>query len=476
MDLATLPPWVRRALVGNWAGSAAVAGAAAGTALLVSLVLAILIRQPGMSVHDVLVATAGLASGAFGADVVVSGTGESGGVGAIPLTITLAVIAATVLTFRRVTATYTRGSDGILDAARAALIAAIVMMIVALALRAHVGAQTVHASALGAFFLTLIDVFLFLALAVLLRRDWLRSRIAQVVHDWVRAPVVGLVTMLYLLPIAGAVAALAMLLFGSGTGDYTSGIDASGWRGIVGGVIAYAANGGLWAITLGSCGKVGVFGLDDLKSILSALTSGSIPSGGRLTWFTGTFHEPGLWVCVVLAPLVLASGAYAVLRACGGPGPLGRGATPAARRPALRDLAVWVGSLLLAVPYAVRLANVHFHAGADDYGIHLSGGLGAFGLGATFLLFLYALIIAALLGLATGVLDGPAIRSATAAIGRQLQQRPGAPAGEKPSYPQQPYPQQPPAPYAPPPPAGPSGPPPGANPGAGVQPDDPSQA
>lgn len=440
--------WPARLLLERWGSSLAVAATAVGSALLLSLVLALVVKQPAMSMHDTLVLMSMLANGAFGADALVDRGAIGGGVGAIPLTVTVVVAAATVVVFRRVTARDRCGADGLVVAGRAALVAGLAMMGVALGLRATVAGATVRASAIGALVLTTLVLFVVLAIAVVTRGDWLRSRPARVAHDWARAPVIGLATMVCVLPLAGGVAGLAVLWLGSGSSGYTAGYDADQWRAIIGGAIAYAGNGGVWAVTLGSGGRVALFGIDDLQSLISRLAPVDLPTGGRLTWFTGDFHEPGLWVCVVLAPAVLAAGAYAVVRAArarrGAPGPT---------QP-LRGLVVWGLALLGAVPVAVRCANIHLHAGVEDYGIHVAGGFGAFGLGATFLLVGYAVLVAVLVGGITGGLSRRAIRSAVAALDARLRQR--GPVSQRPTA------------YHPPRAAhpGPTGPPPSSPPGA----------
>ena len=424
--VAQLPSWALKVLTGNWIGSATVAGAVVGTSLALALVLTLIGHQSGMGVRDTLTLMTALMTGAFGADVGGSGGGVEAHVGAFPLTITLVTLAVAVVVFRRVTAGYQRASDAVADAGRAALISGLAMMVFALVFTTKSDGTKLGASPVGAFFLTLLIVFLLLALVVLMRRDWLRTRVTQVVHDWVRAPVLGLAAILVALPFAGIIAALAVLLFGSGTSGYTSSFSGGDWRLSVIGVIAFAGNLGLWAVTLGTGGKVGVFGLDKYADLINGLSSSlggdsrDIPTGGRLGWFTTTFHEPGLWVTLVLTPACLAFGAYAVVRASGY-----RSRTDATGPVALRGLALWVASLLVAVPYFVRLANVHTRIDGP-FGIALSPAVGASGVGATFLIFLYALVVAIVVALAVGVLDGAALRASAAAIGRQLQQRPGS--------------------------------------------------
>ncbi|MEP9384009.1 hypothetical protein [Nocardioides sp. KR10-350] len=458
----------------GWRTAGTVAAATVGSALLLSLVLAFVGKQPDVSVHDTFTLMTALMTGAFGASF--GGSAEDSGISvnasasAIPLTITLVALAATVIVFRRATAGYGRPLEALIDALRAALICGLVMMIFALVFTADSDGTKIHASAVGAFFLTLILVFGVLAVTVLLRRDWLHAHWAQLLHDWARAPILGLVAVFALLPVAGIIAALAVLLIGKGSSGYTGDFTGADWRLVVIGVIAYAGNLGLWAITLGTCGKVGVFGIDQILSMVSSLSeslggdSQEFPTGGRLTWFTGTFHEPGLWVTVVLTPLLLAAAAYAVVRATGYAGK-GHPAGPSA----LRGLLVWVVALLVAVPIFVRVANLHAHV-EGPFGIDLSPAVGASGVGATFLLFAYALIIAAILAFALGLLDAATVRRAGAAVRTRLQEPsptgygqqgygrppagpPGGPTQPPPAYrPPQAYPQSPPQspPQAPP--------------------------
>ena len=469
-----MPPWAARILLGHWGGSAVVATTTVLTSLLFSLVLALVGRQSGMGVRDTLTVMAGLMTGAFGADVRGSVRGVGADVGAFPLTITLLSLGLTVMVFRRVTAAYACASDAVVAAGRAALMSALAMMVAALVFTTRSDQTRVGASPAGAFFLTLIIVLMVLGLTVLMRRDWLRAGATRVVHDWVRAPLLGLVAMLLLLPVAGVVAALAVLLFGSGTSGYTTTLTGEQWRLIVVSAIAYAANIGLWTLTLGAGGKVGVFGLEQFLDLIQGISSSlggdveEIPLGGRLTWFTGTFHEPGLWVAVALTPLCLALAAVIVVRAAGF-----RARTDRTGPAALRGLTLWLVSLLLAVPFAVRLANVHTRIDGP-LGISLSPTVGASGAGATFLLGAYALVAALVVALAAGALDRPTLRASIAAIGRRLPQQAAA------ASPRGPYSasgsRQPPPPpgarqpsYAPPPHAPPRrpgsvGPPPGPPP------------
>ena len=416
-----------RALLGaNPAGAVLVAGALVGTSLVVSLMLSLIGRQDGMGVRDTLTMTTALMAGAFGADLEGSIQGVAGQVGAVPLTITLITLAVAIIVFRRVTAGHQRASAGLLLAARSAVAAALVMMAFARAFTTTSDGARVGVSVLGAFVLTLVIVFLVLALVVLLRRDWLRSRFLRALYEWAAAPVLGLAVALALLPLAGLIAGLAVLLFGSGTSAYTSSLSGGEWRLVIVGAIAYAGNLGLWAITLGASGTVGVFGLQHYLDLINGFAGAwggdglGLPTGGRLTWFTGTFQEPGLWVSVALTPLCLALSAYGVVRASG----VRRRADPC-RPLALRGLALWVVSLLGAVPCVVRLANVHAHL-VGPFGISLTPTVGASGVSATFLLVGYAAVVAVVTAVVVGALDVAACRAFLAAVGRRRwRRRPG---------------------------------------------------
>jgi len=461
---AGMPPIVQRILVGNWAGSALVAAVVIGVAVVFGLVLAVFSIRHGVSFWQILVAGVSLGAMAFGADAVASADEGGGSVGAFPLTITLAAFAAGVYAFRRMTRTYPRALDALIDAGRVALISGVLMMVLTLVFKTTVDGARTGASSVGALFMTLVLTFLVLAAAVLLRRDWLQHRVTRTVHDWVKAPVTGVVWLLLFLPVAGTVAALAILLVGDGSGEATAGLTGADWRAVIAGVVAYAGSGGLWAVTLGSLGKLGVFGdIADFIGLASGFSSAlggeetpDIPTSGGLLFFTGDANEPGLWVCVFLAPLALAIGVFGVVRGAGHRGGRAQDLVP------LRGLGLWVVSLLVVLPVLFRIANVHVSIDAGPFG-EVGGGLGIKGVGATFLIFLYALIVAFVTGLVTGVIDGGSLKRVLGSLNKTPQGQSTYPQQGYPQqgYPQQGYPQQPPPQVPPAPQQPPPGPPPG---------------
>ncbi|WP_415141623.1 hypothetical protein [Nocardioides sp.] len=432
---AGLPPWVARVLVGNWAGSALVAVFAVGVPGVLATILMLLMKPDGFGVDNTLT---GIASGmtmAYGADFGAKGSTEvfggtySGhaGLGAMPLTLTVLGLLAAILVFRRVTARYTSAVDALLDAVRVALISGVAMMVIALIFRSS-GLKFGDASGLvdealsevgdshidlkygpgiaGSLFMTFLMLFVVLALSVFLRRDWLRARPLEVVHDWLAVPLRALAWLFALLPIAGIVVAIALFTIGDGTSEVTTGFGFMDWVKLGAAAVAWAGNLGMYGITLGAVGQLGGW---------SSASGESTSEARHLTYFTGDqVQEPGLWVTVALTPILLVAIAYFVTQG----GWRSRATAPPAadRGPGLRNLAVWVVSMLVAVPLFVRMANVHAHGSVLGQSAHVT--IGASGVGATFLLFAYALVVAFVVGLATRTIDGPALKAVLVSLNR----------------------------------------------------------
>ncbi len=435
-----------RLLVGNWVGAGVVAAATLAASGVLSLILALLIKPEGFGLDNTLTLTATLMTAAFGADLLISPHGDLdldalGFVGAFPLTITLVALGVAVYLFRRITAQYTNAFVAAGDAARTALITGAGAALVAAIFRGDndalgAGLSDLEAddsdflvgfgaSVAGALFMPMVMVSFVLAIACLMRRDWLHPKL-QLVHDWVAAPLAGFTRMLLLLPIAGALCVAVLLLFGDG--NDTSEMDSDEWMTLIGLGIAYLANLGFGLIGLGAGVSAGANGVGTY--------TGSGESGidrfsemHRLTFFTGEGDEPGLWIAVGVMPLWLLVGAFLVARAS------------RSRDQVLRNQLVWVGSFLLFIPLLVRLSAVH--AGVDvnmdtdedpvDLGGlywgsgELDGSLyvGLSGVAATFLLLTFAFLAALAISAATGALDLKQLSTQARSLAKTMQTQPG---------------------------------------------------
>lgn len=340
------------------------------TAVLTSGVFSALVgvgsKQRVVSARNTVTLIGALWTGTFGADSSLGGRGTIAGlltvgvdvgVGFVPLTITLVTMAATIRVFRRVTRDCVQAREALWVAGGAALLAGAAMAVVALVMQSSRGdlAHDLPAIPLPsgfelhagpqvgvAFLLTVAAVAVVLAGAVLLRRDWLGPGLAVTAHDVLRAPLVALGWLLALTPVAGAVVALVVLIAGRGPferAELTSGFGARDWLAVAVLVVAYAANIGVWALTLGAAGRLQVTasGLGEQATL-----------GHHLPFFTGDqVQEPSLWICVAIAPLLLICSAYVVVRAA-----RSRGAV-------VSGLVIWVAGLLVLVPLMVRESAAH---------------------------------------------------------------------------------------------------------------------
>ena len=147
----------------------------------------------------------------------------------------------------------------------------------------------------------------------------------------------------------------------------------------------------------------------------------------RLAFFAGDEgEEPALWAAPVVLLVVLA--ACAVLVA----------SRSRDRTQVVRDLAVWCALLLVAVPWLIRLANLHgsgtydFDGGDEGFSgeAEFDGFVGLAGGQATFLIFLIAIVVAVVVALARGGFRGVRLPEVFA----RLQQNPSRPP-PPPSYP-----------------------------------------
>jgi hypothetical protein len=431
-----LPPidW-RRLAVGNWLGAGITAGATLGAAGLAALILGLLAKPDNFGLHNTLTLVAGILGSIFGADFVVSADMDKDSIhaslGVFPLTLSLLVAAVAVVTFRRVTARYPEPTAALGDAARTGLLVGVPLMLVAIIFRSNTdkvgegwaamlmkmmeAKLKFGSSIFGALFLGFLTVFFVLAVSVFLRRDWWGPRV-QKAYDWLAAPLYGVGTTLALLPLAGLIGVLLLFIGGqSNTETFDNSDDTM--ASLAFGFSALA-NAGMWLISLGSGAALGANGS------VSGGGGGGFGGGGgggldqmrHLSFYAG--DEPGLWAAPVVALAVLFASAYVVARRSSDPSYI------------FGNLLRWVGLQLLAIPFFVRLANVHMgfshKSGNDSMGAH--GFAGASGVQATFFLTFLALLCAVGVAALFRAIDVERLRTQFSTLATQLQSTPGQPA------------------------------------------------
>ena len=408
---------------GNWVGAVAIALAAAFTAGLFGMALALLAKPTDFGVTNTLTLATAIAAGAFGADLVGHGstTGlfsadASASVGLYPLTVTLTTLVVAVLLFGRLTRRYASLWGAFADAVRTAVFFGVFLWIPSMvfntdndkmgrgwghqldqkSLDAHLELGTNPGGALALGFLIMLLV---LSLHLVMRSTrWssqaptsLPQRIYLTVRDWAGAPLAGLTVMALLLPLAGLAGLIAVALFGEDTGGQTNHEET---RVVVAACIALLVNGGVWVLSIGSGAPFG--------SITDSSESARQEDWSRI-WGDITDKEPGLWIAPIVLLAVLTLAALAVVRR-------------SQPRFALRSLAVWVGSLVIFTPLLVRLSAFHAAGEAHDKHDHASGTLygGPEGLQTTLLVVLIAAVVAFVVAVAAGALTRDRLRAAVA--------------------------------------------------------------
>jgi hypothetical protein len=433
---AGLPEPVRQAWAlltsGDVRGVLLTAATAFGVSGLLAIVTGIAGAHPEMTARNTVTLIGGLWAAIFGADFVAGGNllevSASAGLGTSPLGLTVVTALATWWTWSRVLSGHTTARTALTDAIRVAAVVAVGITLVAIVTRSGVDVAsygdlademgglelspdaTVGASVLGALCSTFVVVAALLALVTLMRPALFTGRVRQA-SELLVAPLSGLATLALALPVVGLVVAAAVWLVGGGSGEVS--LTLREWVEVVSMVVAFAGNIGLWGLSLGASGDLGVHGE------IPGVGSTSIYRG--LGYFTGdAVDEWGLWVTVVLTPLTLLACAFVVVRRAG------------ARESALPALGVWVGSLLVGLPVLGRFANVHGSVEVHGIGdvidgvgsvadvlgwmvpelsglvgddLQASGGAGVSLVGTTFLLTVYAAVAALVVALLTGVLE-----------------------------------------------------------------------
>lgn len=389
----------------------------------------------------------------FGADTVISGEDSSLTFGRFPSLVTLLALATGVLLLRRTTtsasSTTTRLREAIADAARAALVLMLGLLVLALIIRIvhpELGGfsfddSPTHLSFLGVLFQGFLLPFVVLAASVLMRPGLLTGRAAEV-RDWLAAPLAGLGALLAGLLVGGLVFLVAQTVGNESARDLST---------IASGVAALPSLG-LWLLGLGVGAELGSWSRSDGDSMDSASRlAGYADDNGALFWVAPL-------VAIALASLAV----YVVV------------VRTRDRSQVLRNVGVYAGLLLVVLPFAVRISNVHMHSRVGDLTGRTTHGIAGFQTVALF--FLVSVLAGLVVLVVTGNLDLARLQSQASDLARRAQSSAGSGSGQQAPPPNAPPPGSayapphgPPPPYAapsspPPPYAAPSGPPPSAAP------------
>lgn len=357
--------WLTR---GNWVGAALTALTAVLVSFVVSGVLVWLADVDDQSVDDKLTSTAIATTAVATTDATASAShpdeeGEvdlGATVGTVPIFVALLGLGAAAVLFRRLTATYPSWRFALGDALRAAVVYGILLLLLAIVFRGSnddlsrelqselevdgEGDLGYGASVPTSLLLGILVMFVVLALACFLRRDWLGDR-AKRTHGLLAAPLTGLAGFLVLLPVAGAIGYACLWLTGEDVsgpsetnGDLGTGQKLSFWLFTIG-------NAGLGFLGLGGGARLGA-------SYDVAFPEASDNESGeefeRLSWVVDESGAWAMWFAIPTLILVLSVTAYLVLQR----------AHRLGYRP-LHNLGVWMALMFVTVPLLARLASVH---------------------------------------------------------------------------------------------------------------------
>jgi hypothetical protein len=350
---------------------------------LLATVLGLASRQPAMDGHDTLTLIGLVWSATWGvhpgADAGLGTLQAAATARATPLTLTLLTLAATVAVHRRSTRKLPAGVAALVGAV-AAVLTGLAMLVVAAV--CHEGLPTltagvivprlgplgrvplvsglvertlasVHArlgtSALSGLGHAAVVTLVALLLALLAERAPTGSPAWRRIGIVVAPALTGLARGALLLPAAGLVGGAVVGLTGRGTGaELPFPLHGPQWAALVSAALAYSANAGLWLLSLGVGGRLHASA--DLAGHGFDLTA-------RVGALADRVHEPGLWVAVVLTPLVLGWASYAAARRAR------RDGSPWGWLPA------WTGAVLVAAPLLTWGSRLTL-AGSVD---HLTG-------------------------------------------------------------------------------------------------------
>lgn len=390
-DPIDVPAILRRLVGGDWLGPALVAATAVGVAGVLSTLVALMVKPTDFGVDNSLTLVAWLTTNAFGADLGVHaglpGADVHASAAAAPLTITVGSLLCSVLVFRRLTRRHPNVGAALFDAVRAALLAALVLMLIALVLRSDGkefgqgwGNELAHLfdarldfapNALGAFLGGFSMLLFVLTGGALMRTDWWPDRLRRAA-DLVTAPAYGVASFALLLPVAGLIG-LGLALVTGDTVQDNDPTDDDVWSSL-GLLFALLANGGYWFLGLGSGAAFGSRG------------SASDGTSGRdvhhLAHYAGDAW--GLWLAPVALLGVVVLTTWVVVRR-------------SAPETLVRDLILWVLAALVTGPLWTYFSGLHADmdvAGlGDSYTAH--GSIGMVGWQVTPLMTLVTAVVAA---------------------------------------------------------------------------------
>ncbi|MFS3129733.1 zinc ribbon domain-containing protein [Nocardioides sp. Bht2] len=404
-------------LMGNWIGMATVVGAALGVALLVNLIIAFTTAED-LKVGSAIAMTLLLTGATFGPNIIFDlgndDFDQTASLGQYPLLATVLALGVAIFLFRRVTARYPDVRTALIDAVRGGVLMMLSLLVLAIVLRiwspelkgyasesdgmsagpAGLGLQDgeAHLSIAGAIFLGFLLLTVVLALTCFVRGDWLDGVWAKI-HAWVAAPLVGIAAVAVATTAAGLIYLIAIIAGND---------DARGFNDVMA-LVAVLPALGVRMLALGVFANVGYDsdGDDEL-------------SQGKSLDRLGDFADDNgvlFWIAPLIAIAIAVAGVYAVIW------------KSLDRTKVLRNVAVYVGLLLVVVPFLVRFANAHlnFKVEVEDETYKASLWLGVSGFGTTGLFFLLSLIVAAILLVVTGNLDVNAVKAKAQQAAQQAQ-------------------------------------------------------
>ncbi|CAM3526985.1 zinc ribbon domain-containing protein [Nocardioides dubius] len=408
-------------LAGNWLGMATVVGAALGVALVVNLIIAFTTAED-LKVGSAIAMALLLTGATFGPNIIYDlgnddyDYDQTASLGQYPLLATVLALGVAIYLFRRVTARYPDVRTALIDAVRAGVLMMLSLLVLAIVLRiwspeikgyastdgsdgtqvgpAGLGLQDgeAHLSIPGAIFLGFLLLTAVLALTCFVRPDWLTGVWAKV-HAWVAAPLIGIAAVAVATTAAGLLYLIAIIAGND---------DARGFSEVMA-LVAVLPALGVRMLALGVFANVG-FDSDGDDEL----------SQGKSLDRLGDFADDNgvlFWIAPLVAIAIAAAGAYVVIW------------KSLDRTKILRNVAVYLGLLLVAVPFLVRFANAHlnFKVEADDETYKGSFWLGVSGFGTTGLFFLLSIVVAAVLLVVTGNLDVNAVKAKAQAAAQQAQ-------------------------------------------------------
>lgn len=433
---------MRRVQSWDWKSPLRIAGTTLGVSFALALIFGLASRPASSQLHwgfkTTLAWVAWVWESIFGVDAV--GSAKAGGsldffgstidgsasgsaaIGAMPLTLTVITLVATAIAFRRATASTPNAVSALFLGLRVAVLITIPLVVVSLLVSLNANdlinlvatsdawqqwqsltgdkALSVSLSSTDAALVPPALLLTLVAGLTLLRAEWFTGRVWSGVQLCLAAPLRAFGRLSIAVVLGGLLFELTIWLIRWNTswagGEHRPSLTAHQWVNGFASAIAYAGNAGAMALGLGSFGSVGYS--------TSATVSAPLLSGTRapheahwIAWFAQADHLAyGVWIAVLIAPVMLLSVAWSVARM--------HGTDP---RAVLTSLGTWLVSLVVAIPVLASVANLSIggNGSADaTFGIggftgHAEGSASA-GLSTlvcTFVVFVYALIICAVI-------------------------------------------------------------------------------